>query len=198
MNHVVYRVTETELPRQGLEESVKALIHTILFGRWPTEVRPLEAMMNHWPVSYAIVGEAQKLVNDSLLELADSLIPAGPELLKGSVSVTFHKRRTNKVVFWSYEERIVWEEWVIPILVNTSSLGDGRISLDESRALQRANDSRYADSLQQRLMEVAILLNDSVDHVPPVSEGSHEIEVVCVQREREAYPRVMAAPPVDV
>lgn len=198
MNHVVRRLTETELSRQGFEEAVKAIIHTIIFGRWPTEVRPIEVGLGSLPISFAIVGEARKLVNDSLAELSDSLLPAGPELLKGSVTLTLFKRRANKVVFWSYEERVVWEEWVIPILVNTSAVADRRITADENAALQRASDARYTEGLQQRLMEVAVLLNDSVDHVPPISEGSHEIEIACLQREREPFSHGMAAPPLSV
>ena len=71
-------------------------------------------------------------VDEAIRAFVKSLVPAGPELLKGCVTLGFFERRTNKVVFWSYEEKVVWEEWIIPLLVNEVDspqlAADGRIS----------------------------------------------------------------------
>ena len=144
-----------------------------------------------------------------------NLVPAGPDLHKGFVTLTFFKQRTNKVVFWQYQEKIIWEEWIIPVLVDSTPqpAGDPRISgmmftsclyiqvsgvqqvrvltpplpsaaaaALERHRLQNRSDAGFTESLRQRMQEIFLRLNDTLDHVPLSSEGSHHFEVSCAQR----------------
>ncbi|CAM9760829.1 unnamed protein product [Choristocarpus tenellus] len=51
-----------------------------------------------------------------------SLSPAGPDLAKGWITISFFMRRVKKSIFGLMlkEEKVVWEQWVIPVLVNTA------------------------------------------------------------------------------
>ena len=49
---------------------------------------------------------------------------AGPELSKTTLLLTFFERRVSKG-FWGFgatEEKVVWEQWKIPFLINHGAL----------------------------------------------------------------------------
>ena len=131
-NHVVKVLKEMEVPADHVQEVLEGLLHTIIFGRWPNEVQPQEVQLEHFPIAYACcVDPAVRMrITEALGTFTSNLVPAGPDLHKGFVTLTFFKRRTNKVVFWQYQEKVVWEEWIIPLLVDSTPkpAGDERIS----------------------------------------------------------------------
>lgn len=91
----------------------------------------------------------------------------------------------------------MWEEWIIPVIVNSGKQsGDGHIS-----ALITA---RYTENLRLRLFDIVTLLNEGVDHVPAVKaeenprEESLNFEVSCAPRSEQqeaAKPRALSVPP---
>jgi len=206
MNHVQRRLEEVEVSADAVGEALQCLLHTIIFARWPTVVRPRDHQCTKFPgIAYASCGDVDinRKVNATTSTILDSLEPAGPDLQKGTVTLTFFKRRTGKVVFWAYEEKMVWEQWNIPVLVNTEVSADDqrrRLSAEERDQHQRQREARCTESLQQRVMEVLCLLNDGVEHVPPATESSHDFEISCAQREQREplRTRVMTAPSVVV
>lgn len=52
-------------------------------------------------------------------EFMTNLTPAGPELHRGFVTLVFF-RKVKSGVLWTTEEKVVWEEWILPLLVNTA------------------------------------------------------------------------------
>jgi hypothetical protein len=51
----------------------------------------------------------------------------GPELSKATLLLSFFERRMSKS-FWGFgstEEKVVWEQWKIPFLINHSALPAG-------------------------------------------------------------------------
>eukprot|EP00614_Pseudopedinella_elastica_P013854 CAMPEP_0172585670 /NCGR_PEP_ID=MMETSP1068-20121228/5072_1 /TAXON_ID=35684 /ORGANISM="Pseudopedinella elastica, Strain CCMP716" /LENGTH=210 /DNA_ID=CAMNT_0013380215 /DNA_START=120 /DNA_END=752 /DNA_ORIENTATION=- len=208
MNHVQRRLPEVEISLHAVNEAIGALIHTILLARWPRQVRPRDVQCFHLDgLSYATCGDemVDLRVQEACDQLLSSLEPAAPELHKGFLTVRLFKRRVNKVVFWSVEEKVTWEEWVIPMLVNSAPqpASDHRVPSHERRRLQGESDRRYAEGLTGRLMEVVSLLNESVEHVPPPGgsedDAALDFEVSCAQRVDSAVfrSRSLAVPPVQ-
>jgi hypothetical protein len=203
MNHVLHTVNEVQVPLKFLADALKMLLHTIVFARWPLEVRPRDVQCT-FPLSYVKCddAEASRKIDEAVAAFLDSTVPAGPDLQKGFLTLTFFAKRTSKVVFFKYEEKVTWEEWVLPILVEANPAVDHRkISALERERLEQESDARDTETLQQRALDVLTLLSGSADHVPPASEDSHDFEISCVQRceQRGGFgARVAAAPPVDL
>lgn len=209
MNRVELRLPELELAEHHLQEALQCLLHTIVFTRWPQQkgpLQPVEVQCDHFPLAFASCGkpEVHRRIDQAIHTFVQGLVPAGPELLRGTITLSFFERRTNKVVFWAYEEKVVWEEWIIPLLVsNTPQLNtaDERLSASERDTLHQIQGSaerRYADGLQALLLQVFTHVNASLDHVPP---HHYDFEISSAQRDqREAFrTRVMSAPlPVPV
>ncbi len=97
-----------------------------------------------------------------------------------------------------WKDKVIWEEWIIPVIVNSAkaTAGDGHIS--------SLITARYTENLKLRLMDIIILLNEGVDHVPAVKpeenprEESLSFEVSCAPRseQREATKaRSISIPP---
>ena len=121
-NHVVRVLEELEVPKEHAIEAIECLLHTIIFGRWPNEVHASEVQLDHFPLAYACVGDlsVRTHVTEAVEAFMSNVIVAGPNLHKGFVTLTFSKQRTNKQFFWQYQEKVVWEEWIIPILVDST------------------------------------------------------------------------------
>jgi hypothetical protein len=221
MNYVQRRIPELELPVDAVQEALQCILNTILFARWPDEVKPYEIQCKHFNgMAYTSCGDKATMlkINAAIREFMNSLIDAGPDLEKGSITLTFFKRRMTKVAFnlWQVEEKVNWEEWVIPLLVSSAPqpISNKRIENNERQSLQRESDMRNLELLQERMTEIIILLNESVDHIPPPSENSHDFEFSYgaggggnaqsggAGGEGEggaAYrPRVLSAPPVSM
>eukprot|EP00620_Florenciella_sp_RCC1587_P014197 CAMPEP_0182556610 /NCGR_PEP_ID=MMETSP1324-20130603/816_1 /TAXON_ID=236786 /ORGANISM="Florenciella sp., Strain RCC1587" /LENGTH=243 /DNA_ID=CAMNT_0024768525 /DNA_START=282 /DNA_END=1012 /DNA_ORIENTATION=+ len=194
MNHVERRLPEFELGEDNLTEALQCLMHTIIFARWPLQsstsnLAPREIECENFPIAYASCGESwvHQRVDEAIVEFKANLVPAGPELARGCLSLGFYERRHNKVVFWSYEEKVVWEEWVIPLLVNHTPhvAANERLSATEADRLQDSANAMYTASLQERMMEIFTMANGDLDHIPP--SGTFDFEVSCQQADqREA------------
>lgn len=82
-----------------------------------------QVQCEHFPLAYVSCGidQVNERVEEAIRRFMDHLVPAGPELNRGCITLTFFEQRKNKNLFgWTFEEKIVWEEWVIPVLVNSA------------------------------------------------------------------------------
>mmetsp|Transcript_5109 Transcript_5109/g.15473 ORF Transcript_5109/g.15473 Transcript_5109/m.15473 type:complete len:209 (+) Transcript_5109:70-696(+) len=205
MSHIKeHRLNELEL--WGVDQAREALLcvlHTILFCRAPGPFRPQTVHANHFDLAYSRVGcsSVTRAVERAVTSLtAESLVPAGPELLKGSIVLSFFERRRSRSLFGlvSNEEKIVWEQWTTPVLVSTRP----RDSIHPRTSdLERRRERYNADTLLRRtISDVHALVNGPLDHVP----GSmYEFEIrpktfadAEKLRDNAAYARVMLNPPL--
>lgn len=143
-----------ELHESQAREGVQCLLHTVLFARAPSAVRPRDAYCRSLDLTFARCGEpdVDKTVDDVLDAFMRALAPAGtffisacfsvlssstrfavdscvpgPELSKATLLLSFFERRVSKS-FWGFgstEEKVVWEQWKIPFLINHSALPAG-------------------------------------------------------------------------
>ena len=90
------------------------------------------------------------------------------------------------------EEKRVWEQWTLPILVSTTPrpLGD-----DDPSRLERSRADENADRLlRARIYDVHRLVNGPLDHVPT---SIYEFEIFAGgDPSRDSKPRRPSRPPV--
>ena len=131
---------------------------------------------------------------DALLS-PGGLVPAGPELLKGSVVLSFFERRKSKALFGlvKNEEKIVWEQWTTPILISTTPrpLGD-----DDPSRLERSRADAHADALlHKRISDIHALVNGPMDHIP---SSIYEFEISANSAREERPRRSILKPPMPL
>ena len=124
------------------------------------------------------------------------LVPAGPELLKGAIVLSFFERRRSKALFGlvKNEDKIVWEQWTIPLLISTTPrpLGD-----DDPSRLERSRADADADRLlRQRITDIHKIVNGPIDHVPN-SMYEFEISKTALDEPRKR-PSMLTPPSIGV
>ena len=112
------------------------------------------------------VDDVDGTVSDAIATLRRSLLPCGPKLTKGIVVLSFFEKRESKTVFglFSNVDKVYFERWRIPIVVNDSPLPRG---MDEASDLNRARifDTARMQVQQQMLtiFEVVYGVSDLID-----------------------------------
>ncbi|CAM9648637.1 unnamed protein product [Discosporangium mesarthrocarpum] len=187
-----------ELHEYYVRDALQCLLHTVLFIRAPGALRPRESHCENFNLSFARCGavDVDKSVDGAIEGFWQSLSPAGPDLAKGWITVSFFMRRVKKSIFGLMlkEEKVVWEQWVIPVLVNTAERPSDN---DQASVLARKRTQVLSETLlHARMVDVLNSANDCIDHVPPVGTP-YEFEIACAQkgeRRESVYSRMMQTP----
>jgi len=135
-----------------------------------------------------------KKVDESIQSFLTKLSQIGPELLIGGLTLSFFERRKTQQLFGlvSNEERIVWEQWHLRVVVNNTPrpLSDDCASVIERQRIQDTAEGM----LRSVLVKAYEIAGASIDHVPPVL---YEFEISCSKKvdDREnVYSRVTNMP----
>eukprot|EP00602_Paraphysomonas_sp_CaronLab_P012785 CAMPEP_0185042188 /NCGR_PEP_ID=MMETSP1103-20130426/42203_1 /TAXON_ID=36769 /ORGANISM="Paraphysomonas bandaiensis, Strain Caron Lab Isolate" /LENGTH=205 /DNA_ID=CAMNT_0027582213 /DNA_START=693 /DNA_END=1310 /DNA_ORIENTATION=- len=170
MNLKEITLEEMELHSTLYEEGLSCLLHTILFVRAPGPVRPQDAHCRKLcPLTYAKCGveDVDNTVADTISNLKTSLIHVGPHLSRGVVTLSFYEKRENKGFFGilSSEEKVHFERWRIPVLVNESPFPRGMDPASEMTRKRLYDSAR--EQVKERMLVIFEAVNTSIDHVPP-------------------------------
>ena len=67
------------------------------------------------------IEEVQRKIDDQIPKLMASLVPVGPDLSRGQMSILFYEKRVSKAFFGmsTSVEKVNWEQWQIRLIVNT-------------------------------------------------------------------------------
>uniref|UniRef100_A0A7S1ZEN7 Autophagy-related protein 101 n=1 Tax=Trieres chinensis TaxID=1514140 RepID=A0A7S1ZEN7_TRICV len=213
MNCVEHYLPELELATGQVREALQAILHTILFIRSPGPVAPRDIHCEGFDLTYsrianddgnqvavvsgpAVVQEndIDKKVDDSIEVFLRSLSQIGPELLSGCLTLSFFERRASRQLFGlvSHEERVVWEQWILRVVVNNTPrpVNDDSASVIERQRIQDTAEGM----LKSAMLKIFELAGGSIDHIPPVM---YEFEISCTKRadDREnVYSRVANMP----
>lgn len=114
------------------------------------------------PSSFSIENDVDRKVDDAIESFLRSLSQIGPELLSGCLTLSFFERRASRQLFGlvSHEERVVWEQWILRIVVNNTPrpLGSDSAAIIERQRIQ-VNYARHCiRSLGYRLLTGFLLL----------------------------------------
>ena len=107
-------------------------------------------------------------VSDAASPLSSSSGAAAPAAAPKTTNVTLSffesRRRSSFFGMTSAEEKVYWEQWILPVTVRTTSRVAG---LDFEEALeQRRREAEVA--LEQLLAQILGLVNTKHDHTPPL------------------------------
>lgn len=80
----------------------------------------------------------------------------GHNLSKGTIVVTFFEKRESKALFGllSHSDKVCFERWRIPVVVNEPSLSAPRKSGDDSPTLQNAIIEMARTQVQQQILAI--------------------------------------------
>jgi len=156
MNTQRYALPEVEVSIENLGDAVRAILHSILLTRALGEVTPRAGKCKHYPtLGYAKCGDADVEVENLVerVKRESERKPVGPDLTRVDIIVAFFERRekTGLLGLVSSEERVYWEQWIVPLVVNTRPGAD----YEREEAGVRAN-----------MLRIVTLVNERSDHVP--------------------------------
>lgn len=90
--------------------------------------------------SHHLKSDLDRKVDDSIEIFLRTLTPIGPELMKGHLTINFFERRGKQKLFGYFhqEEKIVWEQWVLTVVVNNTPrpMGEDEASVIERQRIQ--------------------------------------------------------------
>lgn len=120
--------------------------------------------------------DVDQKVDDAIEHFLQSLTPIGPELFQGFMNLIFFERRASKQLFGfvSHEERVVWETWVIRVVVNTNTTTTSTSNTPPApppanimMERQRLQDTAE-QMLKSCLQKIFDCASESIDHIPPI------------------------------
>ena len=124
--------------------------------------------------------------SEAIEMLIKSKSMVGPELSKGVILLTFFEKRESKSFFIiRNEEKVCFERWKIPILINEQDFAKKPFtSPDQTIEIERQNIFDNARlQIQKRILFILETANRSIDHVPPTLY-EYEIEATGPTGER--------------
>ncbi|GKY96125.1 hypothetical protein MPSEU_000572700 [Mayamaea pseudoterrestris] len=136
MNCKEHHIPELELSTGQVREALQCILHTILFIRSPGPVKPSQVECEGFRLTYtrisatlgthaprsSLENDLDQKINQAIETFLRSLSQIGPELLSGCLTLSFLERRASRQLFglMSHEEKVVFEQWVIRIVVNNT------------------------------------------------------------------------------
>lgn len=87
-------------------------------------------------VIHSLENDIDQKVDDAIESFLRTLSQIGPELLSGCLTISFFERRATRQLFGlvSHEERVVFEQWLIRVVVNNTPRP---ISNDSAAVMER-------------------------------------------------------------
>mmetsp|Transcript_23318 Transcript_23318/g.65545 ORF Transcript_23318/g.65545 Transcript_23318/m.65545 type:complete len:209 (+) Transcript_23318:197-823(+) len=172
MNAQQHVLEEIEVEQFQIKEVLRCLLHTILFTRALGPVTPTEYESDLFDICYARCGsiEVDKTVEEGVQRLIESLEPVGPDLARGSLVLSFYENRKKSFLgLTSSTERVFWEQWTVPVLVN---LRPRAVGGSEASALERERRQAQVESaLRASVLLATKLAGSKTEHIPPINFG---------------------------
>ncbi|XXQ34218.1 Autophagy-related protein 101 [Plasmodiophora brassicae] len=154
MNLQKFSMEAIEMEKFRVRTVLRALVHTILFNRalGPIRIRDVECE--------GIQMRFTAIDDERIVESVERKIEATYAALErdgqGTVTLSFYEKRPVKTLFFATrDEKIIWEQWCIPVAVR-------------ERAMGGAEPVDIEDQLRARLMFIVRTVNDARDHLPPI------------------------------
>jgi len=157
-NNVQHLLDVVEVDNTQARDALRAVLHTILFTRALGHVEPGQVTPTNFPnLSYATCGDSgiDKSVEDAIDTFLASLQLVGPDLVRGELVLSFYdtrKRAGFLGIGAAKEDKVHWERWVIPMIVNRGSLktvsAESALQSNLFRILHLANDLSHVPKLR--------------------------------------------------
>ena len=148
-------------------------------------------------VSFSLENDVDQKVDCAIESFLRTLTQIGPELLSGCLTLGFFERRASRQLFGlvSHEERVVFEQWVIRVVVNNTPrpVGSDLTAVMERQRLQDTAEGM----LRSALLKIFECTAGAMDHIPPVM---YDFEISSTKQQvddrEKLYARVTNMPPI--
>ena len=123
----------TVVPKDVTSEDFSVTYTKIASNATPRNSR---SNTNNSAVVYSLENDIDQKVDEAIESFLRTLSQIGPELLSGCLTLSFFERRASRQLFGlvSHEERVVFEQWVLRVVVNNTPRP---ISNDSAAVIER-------------------------------------------------------------
>jgi len=130
-----------------------------MFNRAFGLVVPREEIIDAIDLAYVRCDDVtiHKQIEDHIEKFETGLLAR--ENKKGQLVVSFSEKRSKKVWWKSYEEKVCWEQWIL-----TVSLSDKSSDLENFQAQNEV----LAKRLRKRMFHILQIVNEKKNHIPPL------------------------------
>jgi len=159
MNIQQFYIKELRVEPRLLRDTLRCLLHTIMFNRAFGLVVPREEIIDAIDFAYVRCDDVtiHKQIEDHI-EKFESVL-SSRETKKGQLVISFSEKRSKKVWWKSYEEKVCWEQWILTITINDKA--------SESDNYQAQNEV-LAKRLRKRMFHILQIVNEKKNHIPPL------------------------------
>ena len=154
-----------EVERFQVKEVLKALLHSIIFQRALGAPAFRDTDSTLFDLSY--VRSDSRVIDARVEDQTDAFNKAlerDETTAAHQVCISFFERRTRPSTFSLFrsEEKVVWERWIIPLVVHARDP-------DLNAQVERAERSRaLEETLRERIEFVVSMASGKKEHIPPV------------------------------
>ena len=146
---------EQEIYASLVHEALCCLVHSVLFLRNPDGIRPEDCeCVQLYPLVYVKIGgpDADVLIKEKVSSFLNSLIQISPTTKKGTFVISFFERRPiRKFLIINDEERVHFERWKFPMIINDDiPMGNDEYQFEGRR---RAYDAQR-EEIEKRMFRI--------------------------------------------
>ena len=184
-----FTLQEVHIEQKFIKETLKILIHAIVFQRALGENKTLDAESDIFDLSYLrcqsklvqqqIENHAHQFHHAVQFDTIQNIQQSRPLTqhddfrLQMKICIAFFERRQKNGAFGLFrtEERVVWERWVIPLSIFLRNDTEPAIGSSAETARKREIETELRDRLEYVLTSAS----ERRDHIPPADGlgGSH-------------------------
>lgn len=150
---------ELEIERFYIKDTLRALLHSILFHRTFDSIRPIEGIIESLDVTYCKMKDAPSIDDSIDLKLVEivQIIDSNPNAKQFQLVLCMYEKKAKKSWF-SKEDDMCWEEWVLTFTVTRA----------QSERDQIKSKAKLADSLTKTLIKISSEAGRRRDHIPAI------------------------------
>lgn len=166
-------LTITEVPKYELKQMkltlsestdvTAALLHTILFQRALSTIKPIDANCDFYKINYVKISDDafDKKVNDMINSELHPKIQSD-SFIDLTLSFYYTKKKSTFFGYFESIDKCLWEQWVIPIHIVKEPKGSSLVSLKD-RAMSKDRKEKQQEIIEENLKLIVEHSNFSMD-----------------------------------
>lgn len=168
----VYTLPTLEVEPHQVREVLRCLLHTIVFNRALGHVEPKDIDSELFDVTYVHCGDQEV---DTKLEAKISEFCAFAEKRPGETAqlvLSFYETKKRQVNWFGKEDRVVWEQWVLNVVVDSPHSTFRPASAPVTTMMQPSRQQQQQAALERAISTILQCVCAHPDHLPPVATHS--------------------------
>jgi autophagy-related protein 101 len=166
-NCVIVELETLEIRSHQVTDILRCLLHTITFNRALGAVKPRDVDSELFDLTWVTTGDPDVEARvESEVTAVQAFVDKNPGRNFQLNLNFFERKKSSQVLFFKKtEQRLVWEQWIIPFSVQVSSS-------EESEASRASQKHTLQQQIEACLVHIITAVNENRDHIPPVVSGN--------------------------